>query len=59
MDDNVKMDPRISRFVISLGTTINRDGTALFVAAATVFIAQLNGVALSFGHSVTIWYAFV
>jgi Na+/H+-dicarboxylate symporter len=55
-DENVKIDPRISHFVIPLGTTINMDGTALFVAAASVFIAQMNEVSLAFSDYLTIWY---
>lgn len=39
----------ISQFVIPLGATINMNGTALYQAVATVFIAQVYGVELGMG----------
>ena len=38
----------ISSFTVPLGATINMDGTAIMQGVATVFIAQLFGVDLSF-----------
>jgi Na+/H+-dicarboxylate symporter len=38
---------RVSSFVIPLGATINMDGTAIMQGVATVFIAGLAGVTLS------------
>lgn len=37
------VDPRAVRFVIPLGATVNMDGTALYEAAAAMFIAQAYG----------------
>ena len=39
----------ISQFVIPLGATINMNGTALYQSVATVFLAQVYGVELSWG----------
>ena len=50
-----KVDPRISRFVLPLGATVNMDGTALYEAVAAVFIAQVNGVSLNVGQLITTW----
>uniref|UniRef100_A0A5S6QG43 Amino acid transporter n=1 Tax=Trichuris muris TaxID=70415 RepID=A0A5S6QG43_TRIMR len=47
---NNKVDPRVTRFVIPIGATINMDGTALYEAVASIFIAQLNGITLSFAQ---------
>ena len=40
-------EPEISSFVLPLGATINMDGTAIYQAVATVFIASCYGVSLT------------
>lgn len=52
--DEMGIDPRVTRFVIPVGATINMDGTALYEAVAAIFIAQLRGISLSFGHIVAV-----
>ena len=54
MNDKCGVDPRISRFVLPIGATVNMDGTALFVAVGTVFIAQINERTLDMGEYATI-----
>jgi len=49
------VDPRISKFVLPLGATVNMDGAALYEAIAAIFIAQLNNYDLSGGKIVAIW----
>ncbi|HOZ13931.1 MAG TPA: dicarboxylate/amino acid:cation symporter [Tenuifilaceae bacterium] len=44
----------ISSFVLPVGVTINMDGTSLYQAVATVFIAQVFGIDLTFGQLLTI-----
>lgn len=39
--------PAIVKFLIPLGTTVNMDGTALYQAVATIFLAQVFNVELS------------
>ena len=50
---NVK--PEIAGFVIPLGATINMDGTALYEAAAALFIANLVGVELSLAQQLIVF----
>ncbi|GBP57201.1 Excitatory amino acid transporter 5 [Eumeta japonica] len=52
--DEMGLDPRITRFVIPIGATINMDGTALYEAVAAIFIAQLRRVEMSFGKIIAI-----
>lgn len=43
-------EPEISSFVLPLGATINMDGTAIYQAVATVFIASCYGMDLTLGQ---------
>jgi len=52
--DDMGIDPRVTRFVIPVGATINMDGTALYEAVAALFIAQLRKIPLTFGHIVAV-----
>uniref|UniRef100_A0A0N5C9Y4 Amino acid transporter n=1 Tax=Strongyloides papillosus TaxID=174720 RepID=A0A0N5C9Y4_STREA len=54
MEDNLKIDRRITRFVLPLGATITMDGTALYEAVAVIFIAQLHAIKLSVFDLLTI-----
>ena len=51
---HVKKD--IANFVVPLGATVNMDGTALYEAAATLFIARLAGIELDLAHQLIIFF---
>ncbi|KAG4079406.1 hypothetical protein HA402_008098 [Bradysia odoriphaga] len=53
---NVKMnsDSRISNFVLTLGVTLNTNGTAMFLAVSTIFISRLDGADLTYSTLFTI-----
>ena len=36
-----KIDPRVTRFVLPIGATVNMNGSALYEAVAPIFIAQV------------------
>jgi Na+/H+-dicarboxylate symporter len=48
--------PEIAGFVVPLGATINMDGTALYEAAAALFIANLVGVELTFAQQLVVFF---
>ncbi|XP_012940660.1 excitatory amino acid transporter [Aplysia californica] len=54
LEENLSIDRRVTRFVLPIGATINMDGTALYEAVAPIFIAQMNGMDLSFGKIIAI-----
>ncbi|KAF3851151.1 hypothetical protein F7725_012923 [Dissostichus mawsoni] len=54
LEENNKVDKRVTRFVLPVGATINMDGTALYEALAAIFIAQVNNYNLDFGQILTI-----
>lgn len=47
---NLGVSPSVSSFVVSLGATINMNGTAMYLGLATLFGAQIYGVDLSWGQ---------
>jgi Na+/H+-dicarboxylate symporter len=46
-EEDLKVDTKVSKFVIPLGTTVNMDGTALYQVIAVFFLAQLFSIELS------------
>jgi len=54
LEEGNKVDPRISRFVLPIGATINMDGTALYEAVAAIFIAQMTGMNPTLGQIIII-----
>lgn len=53
-EEKLQIKEEVRSFVIPLGTTINMDGTALYQAVATVFLAQVFGVELGFSEMLMI-----
>jgi DAACS family dicarboxylate/amino acid:cation (Na+ or H+) symporter len=49
-EQRLRLPPEISRFVLTLGSTANQNGTALFEGVTVLFLAQFYGVALSLGQ---------
>lgn len=47
VEQHLHVKPEIAGFVIPLGATVNMDGTALYEAAAALFVANLVGVDLN------------
>jgi Na+/H+-dicarboxylate symporter len=53
---HLHVKPEIAGFVIPLGATINMDGTALYEAAAALFIANLAGIDLSLAQQLIVFF---
>ena len=52
--ENLGVRPQIAGFVIPVGTQLNMDGTALYEAAAALFIANLMGLDLTIGQQLIV-----
>merc|ERR1719336_1632856 len=50
LENRNKVDPRVCRFILPIGATINMDGTALYEAIAAIFIAQVNDMNPTIGQ---------
>jgi len=53
---HLHVKPEIAGFVIPLGATMNMDGTALYEAAAALFIANLVGIDLSLTQQMMVFF---
>lgn len=53
---NLQVRQDIAGFVIPLGATMNMDGTALYEAAAALFIANLAGIDLNTVQQLTVFF---
>ena len=50
----LRLPPHVSRFVLTLGSTANQNGTALFEGVTVLFLAQFYGVELTLAQQVTV-----
>jgi len=55
-NDNFKVPKEVSHFVLPLGATMNMDGTALYEAAAALFIANLIGMDLTLAQQLILFF---
>lgn len=54
VEKNLKVDHKISSFVLPIGATVNMDGTSLYQAVATVFLAQFHLIDLDLSQQLII-----
>ena len=55
-EQNVKVNPQVSRFVLPICTTINMNGCAAFILVTSLFVLQNAGFQLTMGSMLT-WLA--
>ncbi len=53
-EQELKLSPEVSRFVLTIGSTANQNGTALFEGITVLFLAQVYGVDLSLAQQVQV-----
>ncbi|MCW3836897.1 dicarboxylate/amino acid:cation symporter [Sphingomonas canadensis] len=53
-ESRLKLHPRVSRFVLTIGATANQNGTAMFEGVTVLFLAQFFSVELSFVQQLTV-----
>ena len=52
-EQNVKVNPRVSRFVLPICTTINMNGCAAFILVTSLFVMQNSGMELTMGSMIS------
>ena len=55
-EENLRIPRHISRFVLTVGATMNQNGTALFEGVTVLFLAQLYGVHLGLGQQTLVMF---
>ncbi len=53
-EKKLHLPPEVSRFVLTIGSTANQNGTALFEGVTVLFLAQFYGVDLSLGQQLLV-----
>jgi DAACS family dicarboxylate/amino acid:cation (Na+ or H+) symporter len=53
-EKRLKLPPQISRFVLTIGSTANQNGTALFEGVTVLFLAQFYGVELGLARQLLV-----
>jgi DAACS family dicarboxylate/amino acid:cation (Na+ or H+) symporter len=53
-EENLRIRPDVSRFVLTVGATANQNGTALYEGVTVLFLAQVFGVELNITQQVSV-----
>jgi DAACS family dicarboxylate/amino acid:cation (Na+ or H+) symporter len=53
-NNDLRLPPRVSQFVLTIGATANQNGTAIFEGVTVLFLAQFFGVDLSLTQQVVV-----
>jgi DAACS family dicarboxylate/amino acid:cation (Na+ or H+) symporter len=58
-EQNLKLPSHVSRFVLTIGSTANQNGTALFEGVTVLFLAQFFGIHLSIAQQISVCFVCV
>jgi DAACS family dicarboxylate/amino acid:cation (Na+ or H+) symporter len=53
-ETRLKLPPKVSRFVLTVGATANQNGTAMFEGVTVIFLAQFFGIDLTLGQQLMV-----
>lgn len=53
-ENELGLKPQVARFVLTIGSTANQNGTALYEGITVLFLAQVFGVELSLAQQITV-----
>ncbi len=53
-ENKLKLPPKVSRFVLTIGATANQNGTAMFEGVTVIFLAQFFGIDLTLTQQITV-----
>jgi DAACS family dicarboxylate/amino acid:cation (Na+ or H+) symporter len=53
-EHRLRLPPNVARFVLTIGSTANQNGTALFEGVTVLFLAQLYGLPLDLGQQLLV-----
>jgi Na+/H+-dicarboxylate symporter len=53
-ENNLKLPPKVARFVLTIGATANQNGTAMFEGVTVLFLAQFFGVELTMSQQLMV-----
>ena len=53
-EEELRLPPAVSRFVLTVGATMNNNGTALFEGVTVLFLAQFYGIDLTLAQQATV-----
>ena len=53
-DENLHLPAHVSRFVLTAGSTMNQNGTALFEGVTILFLAQVYGIEMGFAKQASV-----
>lgn len=55
-EEKLRLPPQVARFVLTVGSTANQNGTALFEGVTVLFLAQFYGVHLSLAQQALVLF---